>query len=105
MRARKPHRKIKPANEVSDDEINALLLAVKSYDGYPKLKDLSKMVSSLTPLKINVIVRYLERSGAIIVDSEGYIIWSRKEHDHLSLGEVAEMSNDLKDFLKRNPEH
>lgn len=63
------------------------------------------MVSSLSPLKINVIVRYLERSGAIIVDSEGYIIWSRKEQDHLSLGEVAEMSNELKDFLKRNPEH
>jgi hypothetical protein len=62
------------------------------------------MVSSLTPLQINVIVRYLERSGAIVIDTEGYIIWARKERDQLTLGEVAEISRDLKDYLKRHSE-
>lgn len=62
------------------------------------------MASSLTPLQINVIVRYLERSGAIVIDTEGYIIWARKEHDQLTLGEVAEISRDLKDYLKRHSE-
>jgi hypothetical protein len=59
------------------------------------------MAPSLTPLQINVIVRYLERSGAIVVDTEGYIVWARKEQEALTLGEVAELSDDIKEYLKR----
>jgi hypothetical protein len=89
---------------VSEDDINAMLQAIKSFDGYPKLKDLGRMVPSLTSLQINVIVRYLERLGAIVIDTEGYIVWVRKEQDQLTLGEVAEISGDLKDYLKKHQE-
>jgi hypothetical protein len=89
---------------VSEDDINALLQAIKSFDGYPKLKDLGRMVPSLTPLQVNVIVRYLERSGAIIIDTEGYIVWARKEQEQLTLGEVADISGDLKDYLDEHRE-
>jgi hypothetical protein len=89
---------------VSEGDINAMLQAIKGFDGYPRLKDLGKMVPSLTPLQINVIVRYLERSGAIVIDTEGYIVWARKEQEQLMLGEVAEISNDLKDYLKERRE-
>jgi len=89
---------------VSEDDINALLQAIKSFDGYPKLKDLGRMAPSLTPLHINVIVRYLERSGAIIIDTEGYVVWARKEQERLTLGEVAEISSDLKDYLEKHQE-
>lgn len=89
---------------MSEDDINALLQAIKSFDGYPKLKDLGRMAPSLTPLQINVIVRYLERSGAIIIDTEGYVVWARKEQERLTLGEVAEISSDLKDYLEKHQE-
>ncbi|AFU58352.1 MAG: hypothetical protein QXX64_00215 [Nitrososphaera sp.] len=62
------------------------------------------MVPSLTPLQINVIVRYLERSGAIVIDTEGYIVWTRKEQKQLTLGEVAEISGDLREFLEKRGE-
>lgn len=62
------------------------------------------MVPTLTPLQINVIVRYLERAGAIVIDAEGYIVWARKEQEQLTLGEVAEISSDLKDFLDKHEE-
>ena len=104
IRTRKPRRKIRPANEVTESEINSLLQSIKDFDGYPKLKDLGRLAPSLTPLQINVIVRYLERARAIILDTEGYIVWSRKEREQMPLGEVAEMSDDIKEFLKSNPE-
>lgn len=62
------------------------------------------MALSLSPLQINVIVRYLERSGAIIVDTEGYIVWTRKNPEQLMLGDVAEMTVDLKEYLQNRPE-
>jgi hypothetical protein len=101
IRSKKPRRKLKPANEVSEGDINALLQAIRDFDGYPKLKDLSRFVHSLTPLQINVSVRYLERSGAIVIDTEGYIVWVRKEQAQLTLGEVAEISSDLKEYLAK----
>lgn len=89
---------------MSEDDINTMLQAIKGFDGYPRLKDLGRMVPSLTPLQINVLVRYLERSGAIVIDTEGYIVWARKEQDRLTLGEVADISGDLKDYLKKHHE-
>ncbi|MEP0824282.1 MAG: hypothetical protein HRF40_02235 [Nitrososphaera sp.] len=92
---------MRPANEVSENEVNSLLQAIRDFEGYPKLRDLQKLVPSLTPLQVNVIVRLLERSGAIVIDSEGYIVWTRKEQEQLTLGDVAEISNDLKEFMSR----
>lgn len=89
---------------MSEDDINILLDAIKSFDGYPKLRDLGKMAPSLAPLQINVILRYLERSGAIVIDTEGYIVWARKEQEPLTLGEVANISKELKAYLDNNEE-
>ena len=61
------------------------------------------MLPYLTPVQINVIAHYLERSGAIVIDSDGYITWMRNEEQgHLTLGEVADMSADLKELLKKH---
>jgi hypothetical protein len=78
------------------------LKAIRNFDGYPKLRDLHKVLPFLTPVQINVIAHYLERSGAIVIDSDGYITWMRNEEQgHLTLGEVADMSADLKELLKK----
>ena len=79
--------------------------AIRNFDGYPKLRDLRKVLPSLTPVQINVIAHYLERSGAIVIDSDGYITWMRNEElGQLTLGEVATMSSDLKELLEKHPE-
>jgi len=45
----------------------------------------------------------LERSGAIEVDLDGYIVWVRKdEQAGLTLGEVADISSELKDYLEKH---
>jgi hypothetical protein len=81
------------------------LQAIRNFDGYPKLKDLCMMLPSLTPVQINAIVHYLDRSGVIVIDTDGYIIWMRKEGlGQLTLGEVAEISSDLKELLEKRPE-
>ena len=77
---------------------------IRNFDGYPKLRTLRKLLPSLTPLQINVIAHYLERSGEIVIDADGYITWMRnKDQEHLTLGEVAEISGDLKELLKKHP--
>jgi len=79
------------------------LQAIRNFDGYPKLRTLRQLLPSLSPLQINVILHYLERSGEIVIDADGYITWIRnKDREHLTLGEVAEMSNDLKELLKKH---
>lgn len=81
-----------------------MLQAIKGFNGYPRMKNLGRLVPSLTPLQINVIVRYLERSGAIVIDTEGYIVWARKEQEQLTLGEVAEIGDDVKEYLEEHRE-
>ncbi|HEV3432386.1 MAG TPA: hypothetical protein VG098_00160 [Nitrososphaera sp.] len=77
--------------------------AIRNFDGYPKLRTLRKMLPSLTPLQINVIVHYLERAKEIVIDSDVYITWMRnKDQEKLTLGEVAEISSDLKELLKKH---
>jgi hypothetical protein len=75
------------------------LYAITEFDGYPKLRNLHSLAPSLTPLQINVIIQYLERSGAIAIDTEGHIVWVRKKQEQLTLGEVAKISGDLKEYL------
>jgi hypothetical protein len=80
------------------------LQVIRNFDGYPKLRDLRRMLPSFTPVRINVILHYLERSGAIVIDADGYITWIRNEGlGHLTLGEVANMSSDLKELLEKHP--
>lgn len=58
------------------------------------------MFPRMSPFKINVILKYLERSKAIIVDSESYITWVRKgAPDQLTIGDVADMSDELRQYL------
>jgi hypothetical protein len=60
------------------------------------------MLPSLTPLQVNVIIRYLERSRAIVIDTEGYITWvSKEEPDQLTLGEVANMGSEFRKYLEQ----
>ena len=78
--------------------------AIRDFEGYPKLRDVRRMLPSLTPVQINVIAQYLERSGAIVIDADGYITWMRNEDPgQLTLGEVAEMSSDLQKLLEKYP--
>lgn len=90
---------------MSQGDIIVLMDAISSRDGYPKLKELAKMVPSLTPLQLNAAVRYLERCGAIVIDGDGYIVWSRKDKpDTLTLADVADISADFKHFIDQNSE-
>lgn len=103
MKRKKPDRKTRPANEITEQEVETFLSAIQNFDGYPKLRDLGRLLPSMSGYKINVILRYLERSKTIIVDNDGYIVWTRKEApDHLTLADVASMSDDLKEFLGKN---
>lgn len=54
------------------------------------------------PVKINTIVRYLERTKTIIIDSDSYIVWTRQESpEQMTLGDVAAMSSELREYLER----
>ncbi len=79
--------------------------AIRNFKGYPKLRDLRRILPSFTPLQVNVVVRYLERSKTIVIDNDGYIIWMRNEDlGQLTFGEVANMSSDFKELLEKRPE-
>ncbi len=101
-KAKKPDRKARPRNEVTEEEVETFLSAIRNFgDGYPKLRDLRMLLPSMDPYKINVVLKYLERSKSIIVDNDGYIIWTRSEApEQLSLGDVANISDELKKFLE-----
>lgn len=80
-----------------------MLQAIKSLDGYPKLRDIANHVPSIKAFKLNLIIRFLERSGSIIIDGDGYIIWTREDRQELSsLSEAAELSPEFKEFLKKS---
>jgi hypothetical protein len=59
-------------------------------------------------VKITTILRYLERSKRLILDSDGYIIWIRQDNndnntDGLSFAEVANFKGNLRDqFIKED---
>jgi hypothetical protein len=57
-------------------------------------------------VKITTILRYLERSKRLILDSDGYIIWIRQDNnndDRLSFAEVANFKGNLGDqFIKED---
>jgi rRNA processing protein Krr1/Pno1 len=56
----------------------------------------------LDPIKINTILKYLERSGRLQIDLDGNIIWIRsdkEEIDHISFAEAANISDDFKRYF------
>lgn len=104
-RRKKPDRHARPANEITEGEVAAFLEAIRNFNGYPKVRDLGKMFPHYGPFKINVILRYLERSKMIIIDSESHITWVRKDGpDQLTIADVADISDELKEYLSGKEE-
>jgi hypothetical protein len=68
-------------------------------DGYPKVRDLQKLLPALNSVKINTILRYLERSRRLEIDLDGNIIWIRQDKDEANEPSLAEVANISKDFL------
>jgi hypothetical protein len=69
-------------------------------NGYPKVRDLRKLLQpTLNSVKINAILRYLERSKRLEIDLDGNIIWIRQEKDEANELSLAEVANISKDFL------
>ena len=93
-------RKARPANEITEDDLNFFLTIIKSYNGYPKVRDLQKLLCPrLNLIKINTILRYLDKSKSLEIDLDGNIIWFRQENSNhrQSLVEVANISPEFLD--------
>jgi hypothetical protein len=70
-------------------------------NGYPKVRDLQKIFHpNLTPVKINTILRYLERSKRLEIDLDGNIVWISHDKDRTNQLSFAEAANISEDFLK-----
>lgn len=106
MKRRKPDRKARPANEITEHEVEEFLQVIRNFDGYPRLRDLGGLLPSMSAYKINVILRYLERSKTIVVDNDGCITWVRKGRPgNMTLGDVASIDPRLKEFLATDSEN
>lgn len=81
--------------------MNFFLTTIKKTTEYPKIRNLQKLLSPrLSLVKINAILRYLEKSKRLEVDLDGNIIWIREDNiSRLSLGEVANISKDVLDHF------
>ncbi|MGA9745142.1 MAG: hypothetical protein WBQ16_11045 [Nitrososphaeraceae archaeon] len=71
---------------------------------YPKIRDLNKVFKNkLSPLKVNIILRYLERSKTVELDLDGNVIWIRKhENNPTTLCERATFSSAFIEYIKTN---
>ena len=80
-----------------------MLQAIKSSGEYPKLREIADQVPSIDAFKLNLAIRFLERSGAIIIDGDGHVIWTRDDaRKRSSLSEAAELSPEFKEFLEKS---
>ena len=81
--------------------MNFFLTAIKNTTGYPKIRNLQKLLSPrLSLVKINAILRYLEKSKQLEIDLDGNIIWIREDSvSRPSLGEVANISKDVLEYF------
>ena len=65
------------------------------------MRDLQKIFHpNLTPVKINTILRYLERSKRLEIDLDGNIVWISQDKDRTNQLSFAESANISEDFLK-----
>jgi len=97
-------KKPRPANEITEEELNFFLTTIKNVNGYPKVRDLRKLLSPrLNLVKINAILRYLEKSKSLEIDLDGNIIWIREESldHHLSVAESANISQEFLEYVAR----
>ncbi len=58
------------------------------------------MKNSLDGIKINTILKYLERSKQIEVDHEGNIIWVKKQKEPSTFADMAIMDKNFSDYVK-----
>lgn len=102
IRSRNPKRKkSKPANEISQADIESLLDAIRNHEGYPRLKDLRELAPLLSAAQLEAAVRYLEKSGQIVLDADGSIIWTRHERmGRLTLAEKANISDECGNYAQ-----
>ena len=93
-----PKKKVRAANEITQDELNFFLTSLERYNGYPKVRDLQKILGpKLNLIKINTILRYLVKSKSLEIDLDGNIIWFHQEKTdpHLSFIEAANISPEV----------
>jgi hypothetical protein len=80
--------------------LNFFLTTIKNVNGYPKIRDLRKLLSPrLDLVKINAILRYLEKSKRLEIDLDGNIVWIREESFNHLLS-FAESANISQEFLE-----
>ena len=103
IKARKfSRRKVRAANEITEDDLNFFMTCIKRYNGYPKVRDLQNLLGpKLNLVKINAILRYLVKSKSLEIDLDGNIIWFRHEKtdSHLSFMEAASISPDVLEYF------
>jgi hypothetical protein len=93
-----PKREVRAANEIMEDELNFFVTSLQRYKGYPKVRDLQKILGPrLNLIRINTILRYLVKSKSLEIDLDGNIIWFRQEKTdrHLSFMEAANISKEV----------
>jgi hypothetical protein len=95
-------RKLTQAYEVTNDDINFFLTSLKKgKGGYPKIRGLQKLLRPRLDLfKINMILRYLERSKRLETDLDGNIIWIREDNNNANQLSLAEGVNISKELLR-----
>ena len=84
----------------TENEVDFFVNAIKDVKPYPKLRDLRRLLSpDLTLDKINVILKFLERSKRIIVDLDGNIVWIKENNikEGYQFNEIANFSKDFAD--------
>jgi len=99
----------RPANEISDEDINFFVhkLGERLESGeYPKLRELEKMLKPrLSSPKIIATLGYLQRSRLLEVDLDGNIIWIRCDTsgsiDSGTLYDSAVMSDDFRKLIQK----
>ena len=73
------------------------------------MRDLQKIFRpNLNPIKINTMLRYLERSKRLEIDLDGNIVWisqDKNRSNQLSLAETANISEDFLEYLNKKDKH
>lgn len=106
MRNNKKSKRIKkskiPVNEITQEEVDLFLNTIEQSSEYVRIRELQKIFrDKLDPIKINTILKYLERAKTINVDLDGNIIWIKSHTNRqLTFWEKASIKNDLKELNK-----